>query len=209
MDTLSLPTSAAAAYRHWARLMLGLDPSVACTAHADMLYAEHSPAIRHVAAQLQRAVLRHLWPSDRRLLYRGLRLEAADLDHELLPDHPAYRRLPALSFTEQRHVACRFADPGPAGFPVLPIPHPVTGRLGLPPNGYVGLATIPASEVLFHWRYLLAVPDLFAATRSEIIGAIAQREVTVRNHPGLALRLHALFGPLGHSYVAEHYPELP
>jgi hypothetical protein len=195
----------AALYRQWARFMLGLEPSASAMGAADRLFERHGDAIQRVARALSTALLPVAWTTPTRTLYRGLRLEDPTLAGRELPRHPAYARLPAFSFTEDPNVACYFADPGALGMPVLPLPNFVTGKVGLPDHGYIGVATVSRDDVLFHWRYAAAVPDLVVAPHDDVDSVLGQQEVTIRNHSGLSLQLEA-FETFGAEYVATRYP---
>ena len=194
----------AAVYRRWLRWMLALDPAPAATRYADALFRDHGPTIERVARELARALLPRIWTAPERELYRGLRLEHPDLHGRPLPPHPAYDTLPALSFSEELAVACCFCDPGPRGFPTLPITNTVTGKPGLPPHGYVATAVVHTDDVLFHWRYALTLPALFTNPGEDLSTLLEQREVTVRTRPERTQQLHAL-EHLGRGYLAAQY----
>ncbi len=202
--TLLLDPLDAAVYRRWLRWMLALDPAAASTRYADALFRNHTAAIERVAREVARLLLPQIWGAPERRLYRGLRLDEPDLHGRTLPPHPSYDALPALSFTEELAVACYFCDPGPRGFPTLPIRNTVTGKLGLPPHGYVATAVVEADDVLFHWRYALAIPDLFLDPDDDVSTILEQREVTVRHRAKIAQHLHAL-EDLGRGYLAARY----
>lgn len=205
--TLTLNPLDLLSYRRWIRLMLGLTWSPCAMREADALYRQNAAAILRIARLISSAVLPHVWPAPSRTLYRGLRLEDPHLDGRPLPPHPAYDGLPTLSFSESADVAAYFADSGPLGMPVIPIPNTVTGLPGLPDNGYVGTAVIGAEDVLFHWRYADALPWLFIGVRPEDMQVLrSQQEVTVRNRPDLSLDLQAFTRAAGH-YIALRYPE--
>jgi hypothetical protein len=194
----------ASVYRRWIRWMLGLDPAPSAMGFADALYRQHHQAIDRVARELARALVPHIWNAQERTVYRGLRLEDSSLHGQPLPAHARYDALPALSFSEELDVACHFADPGHQGFPALPIPNPVTGKLGLPPHGYVAVATAQVDDVLFHWRYALAIPRLFLREDDDVRSVVAQREVTLRHRASLQQELHGL-EHIGGEYLTARY----
>jgi hypothetical protein len=68
----------------------------------------------------------------------------------------------------------------------------VTGKLGLPPHGYVAVATADLDDVLFPWRYALAIPRLFMDDHDDASGVLAQHEVTLRRRPTLDQQIHGL-----------------
>jgi len=194
----------ATVYRRWIRWMLGLDPAPSATGYADALYRQHQEAVDRIARELARALIPRIWNGHERQLYRGLRLEDPTLHAKPLPAHATYDTLPALSFTEELDVACHFADPGPRGFPTLPLPNPVTGKLGLPPHGYVAIATAHVDDVLFHWRYAVAIPRLFASDHDDLSSVLSQREVTLRRRATLHQQLHGL-EHIGGEYLTAQY----
>jgi hypothetical protein len=202
--TLFLDHLDAAVYRRWARWMLALDPAPCSTRYADALFRDHHEAIGRVATTLADALLPRIWSAPDRLLYRGLRLEDPALHGRPLPPHRLHDTLPALSFTEDLSIACYFADPGPRGMPALAIPNTATGKLGLPPHGYIAMATVRRADVLFHWRYASACPGVFASPDDDLSTVFEQREVTVRNRPDLAPELQDL-EQLGYAYLAAQY----
>jgi hypothetical protein len=204
--TLTLDGKDALTYRLWFQLMLGLVPRVCAMQEADRLYRREAATISRVAAMFARVVLPRIWPHGPPTLHRGLRLEDPGLAGRPLPPHPAYKDLPAISFSEDPHVAAYFADPGPLGLPALSIPNSVTGRLGLPDHGYIGTATVGADDVLFHWRYAVKFPWLLAGVGPDYVeGFLGQREVVVRNRPDLVIQLEA-FAVAAADYIAERYP---
>jgi hypothetical protein len=203
--TLLLHPLDALIYRTWLRLMLGVTPSPHAMRDADRLYRQQPAAILRVSTALAEALLTRIWNETSRTLYRGLRLENPALDGQPLPPHPAYSALPTLSFSENPDVAAHFADDGPMGMPVLPILNTVTGRPGLPEHGYIGTAVISSADVLFHWRYARAVPDLLAANADELETIDWQQEVVIRNHPGVTVTLQA-FARAAAGYIAARYP---
>lgn len=200
-----------AIYRQWARWMLGLDygygPLPSSMTAADSLYRQEGPAIRRAASAFAASILPRVWGPNTttRTLYRGLRLEDPDLHGKPLPPDPRYARLAAFSFTEDRSIACNFADPGAEGVLALPILNPATGQRGLPPHGYIGTATIDASDVLLHWRYVMGVRGFFTTEADELRLIATQQEVTVRAHPGVSLQLEAFHLAAG-DYIAARYP---
>lgn len=204
--TLHLDPRAATLYARWARWMLGFDPAPegATMRYADSLFRACSAPILQVARQLADLLLPLAWHMPERQLYRGVRLQAERLPTSQLPAHPAYDTLPALSFSENLDVACYFADPGPLGMPTVPILNAVTGLPGLPPHGHIVSGTFGAGDVLFHWQYPLRVPDLFGALDEGLETILEQREVTIRNRPGLVLHVAPL-ADAGASYLASRY----
>ncbi len=186
------------------RWMLGLDPAPSAMGFADALYRQHHDAIDRIARELARTLVPRIWSGSERTLYRGLRLEDPALHGKVLPAHANYDTLPALSFSEELDVACHFADPGGRGFPVLPLPNPVTGKLGLPPHGYVAVATAHVDDVLFHWRFALAIPRLFMSDHDDVSSVLSQREVTLRRRSTLHQELHGL-EHIGAGYLATRY----
>lgn len=208
---LTLHKRDASIYRQWARWMLALDygpgdlPS-SMTA-ADALYREEETAIRRTAAVLADELLPHAWGVGvrHRTLYRGLRLEDPGLHGKPLPLDPRYAQLRAFSFTENREVACFFADTGAEGMLALPLPNPVTGKLGLPPHGYLATAVVPTTAVLLHWRYVLGTGPFIAKDADERRMVRWQQEVTVRADPALSVQLESFHLAAG-DYVASRYP---
>ncbi len=210
--TFNLQKRDAAIYRQWARWMLGLDygpgdvPS-SMTA-ADAIYRQEEAAIRRTAAAFAEHILPHAWGRGvpTRTLYRGLRLENPQLHGKPLPPDPRYAQLRAFSFTEDRDVACYFADTGAEGMLAMPIPNPVTGKLGLPPHGYLATALVPANDVLLHWRYVLGTGPFIAKDADERRMVRWQQEVTVRADSALTIHLEAFHAAAG-DYVARRYSE--
>lgn len=206
---LTFNSTDAKLYQLWLRFMLGMAWSPCATREADDLFRRHGEAIRRFARTLSAALLPHIWNSTTRTLYRGLRLARADLDGQRLPPNARYDTLPALSFSEDANVAAYFADPGPKGMPSTAVVDLATGAFhpALPPHGYIATAVVGQSEVLFHWRYFLALPWLLSGAPGEDLGMLfSQREVTVLNSPDLELQLQA-FHLAAADYIACTYPD--
>lgn len=205
--SLNLNRRDAMAYSQWVRWMLGIQdgpwgPGTAMRA-ADQLYKQEERAIRRVAKELWRATHNHIWQRTPREIYRGLRHSRADLDGRLLPwsdDHAGYS---GLSYSEDVRVACYFADPGKRGMPAFDL----TGSRVLPPNGYILTLNCDGDDILFHWRWLLAMGGLFGITdpQSETPTSLAQQEVTVRNTRTLIQRCNDWQKMCG-GYIGERYP---
>ena len=200
----------AAIYRQWARWMLGLefgpgDVPSSMTA-ADALFRQEEAVIRRVAATFAEHVLADAWgPEACRQVHRGLRLEEPGLHGQPLPHDARYSHLRAVSFSESHDVACFFADTGSEGLFALPIPNPVTGKIGLPPHGYVGTAVVSPDDVLLHWRYVLGTGSFFTENPDDLRMVAHQQEVTVRVQPGLTIELQAFHACAG-DYIARRYP---
>jgi hypothetical protein len=206
--TLTLDGKDALIYRGWVQFMLGMVPSTCAMHEADQLYKAHSAAIGRVARAFAAAVLPSIWRSGAPVLYRGLRLADPDLHQHLLPPHPDYDALPALSFSEDRDVAAYFADSGPLGLPAPDIMELPSGRIrpALPPHGYIATATADADDLLFHWKYAVRFPWLVHGAEPDDLQVLfQQREVTVRNDPPRRLRLEA-FTVAAAGYIADRYP---
>jgi hypothetical protein len=185
--------------------MLGVTPSPHAMRGADRLYRQQPGAILRVSAALAEALLTGIWSEPSRTLYRGLRLADPTLDGRVLPPHADYSALPTLSFSEDADVAAYFADAGPMGMPAFPILNTVTGRPGLPEHGYIGTAVVLSSDVLFHWRYARAVPDLVGAQGDDLETIDWQQEVVIRNRPDVTVALQA-FARVATNYIAARYP---
>jgi hypothetical protein len=199
--TLTFHPLDAVIYRTWLRLMLGIQWSTSAMRDADESYRRKPDAILRVASILRDALLPRIWSSPRHTVYRGLRLEDPNLHGCSLPPHPVYSTLPTLSFSERTEVAAYFADSGPLGMPAASM----TGRPTLPDHGYVGTATIFADDVLFHWRYALAMPWLTCGSPDDLETIVWQRELVVRNHEGLHVQVEA-FSAAAREYIASRYP---
>lgn len=213
--TLSVNRRDAAAYGQWVRWMLGMEfgPGGMNAMHAaDRLWAQENAAIKRVAKDLWRIASPIVWGgATTRTVYRGLRLDDPNLDGKLLPRAVAAAyAVPTASYTEDPRVACHFADPGKLGFPAIGV-NPTTGQVGLPPHGYIAERTANGREVMFHFKYLLAVGSIFGISDPYVDcpTALAQQEVTLLNAPTDLNRLHAFHtyctGPGSCGYIEQRY----
>lgn len=204
---LQLATRDVSVYVQWVRWMIGAEegpwgPGSAMRA-ADRLYAQESQAIRRVAKELWRVTSPYLWGGKNTTeVYRGLRHTRDDLDGKLLPFDPVWGSLPSVSYSEDIRVACYFADPGKKGMPAI---HPKTHQALLPPHGYVLTLRVDGRDVLFHWRWLIAV-NVFGITDpvNQVPDVIGQKEVTVKNSMSLIQRCAAWQKVCG-GYVTHRY----